>query len=308
MPVIRRVVKPRTQRAKRALVRREPQLIENPKNAMFLRGSNCSQLVVDCMKDLVALKKPLATYFNRRNEIRPMEDVTPLESFGKQHDCSLFAMGSHSKKRPHNLIIGRLYDYHLLDMVELGILSHSKMSSFHINEIMTGAKPVIIFSGEAFQTEPQYQRLKNLFLDFFRGEEVTSVRLMGLEHVICITAVEAKILLRCYHVQYKKSGSETPRVELEEMGPATEWELRRMRLASDDLFKLATRMPKQLKVKKKKNLSKDVFGTQVGRIHMQRQDLAKLQTRKMKALKKGGKNKKPSDLSSETLAQPMEAE
>ena len=83
-------------------------------------------------------------------------------------------------------------------MVELGILSYTKMSSFHTDGIMTGAKPAIIFSGEAFQTEPQYQRLKNLFLDFFRGEEVTSVRLMGLEHIICITAVEAKILLRCY--------------------------------------------------------------------------------------------------------------
>ena len=39
-------------------------------------------------------------------------------------------------------------------------------------------------------------------------------------------------------------------------------------------------------VKKVKNISRDAFGTQHGRIHMQKQDLGKLQTRKMKGLKK----------------------
>lgn len=35
-----------------------------------------------------------------------------------------------------------------------------------------------------------------------------------------------------------------------------------------------------------KNVSKDVFGTKHGRVHMKRQDFSKLQTRKLKGLKR----------------------
>lgn len=33
--------------------------------------------------------------------------------------------GNHNKKRPNNLIIGHMFDYHMLDMVELGLDSSS---------------------------------------------------------------------------------------------------------------------------------------------------------------------------------------
>ena len=51
-----------------------------------------------------------------------------------------------------------------------------------------------------------------------------------------------------YRVQLKKSGSRTPRVEVEEMGPSLDLVLRRTHLASDDLMKAATRVPKVVKV------------------------------------------------------------
>jgi len=49
-------------------------------------------------------------------------------------------------------------------------------------------------------------------------------------------------------VLLKKSGSRTPRVEVEEMGPSLDLVLRRTHLASDDLMKAATRIPKAVKV------------------------------------------------------------
>lgn len=47
----------------------------------------------------------------------------------------------------------------------------------------------------------------------------------------------------------KKSGCRTPRIELEEIGPSLDLVLRRTHLASDDLYKLAHRQPKALKVR-----------------------------------------------------------
>lgn len=60
-------------------------------------------------------------------------------------------------------------------------------------------------------------------------------------------------------------------------------------------------------VGKKKNQSRDVFGTKLGRIHMTKQNLGQLQTRKMKALKKGNNKAKSTDNEASTsTAEPME--
>ena len=55
--------------------------------------------------------------------------------------------------------------------------------------------------------------------DLFRGPVVPAVRLQGLETVLSFTAVDKKIHLRGYKTALKKSGTKTPRVELEEVGP-----------------------------------------------------------------------------------------
>merc|ERR1712228_405617 len=83
-----------------------------------------------------------------------------------------------------------------------------------------------------------------------------------------------------------------PRVELEEIGPCLDMDLRRTRIGSDDLFKRAMRQPKAAKVKKVKNVSKDQFENKLGRIHLGVQDLSKLHLRKRKALKRTTEEKK----------------
>lgn len=66
----------------------------------------------------------------KKNEIRPFEDINSLEFLSQKNDCSLFMVGSHSKKRPHNLIMGRMFNYQLLDMIELGVLDYKSIESF----------------------------------------------------------------------------------------------------------------------------------------------------------------------------------
>ena len=93
MGVLKRVEKTKTQKGKRALEDREPKAIENTKTAIFVRGTNCSDLVMKCMKDISNLKKPFTVNYNEKNEIRPFEDVTKLEFYCKKNDSSLFMLG-----------------------------------------------------------------------------------------------------------------------------------------------------------------------------------------------------------------------
>ncbi|XP_023578100.1 ribosome production factor 2 homolog isoform X1 [Octodon degus] len=308
MDALDRVVKPKTKRAKRFLEKREPKLSENIKNAMLIKGGNANATVTQVLKDVYALKKPygvlykkninwiylarllslMSNPFNvlRKNITRPFEDQTSLEFFSKKSDCSLFMFGSHNKKRPNNLVIGRMYDYHVLDMIELGIEKFVSLKDIKNSKCPEGTKPMLIFAGDDFDVTEDYRRLKSLLIDFFRGPTVANIRLAGLEYVLHFTALKGKVYFRSYKLLLKKSGCRTPRIELEEMGPSLDLVLRRTHLASDDLYKLSMKMPKALKPKKKKNMSQDTFGTTYGRIHMQKQDLSKLQTRKMKGLKK----------------------
>lgn len=280
------ITKPKTKRSKRFLESRAPKLSEDLKSAMIMRGGNTSETVTQALKDMYALKKPNAVLYKKKNITRPFEDSTSLEFFSKKTDCSLFLFGSHNKKRPNNLIFGRLFDFHVLDMIELGIEKCVSMKEFKTGKCPEGTKPMLVFAGEAFQTDTEHKRLKSLLIDFFRGPTVTAVRLAGLEHVLHFTAIDGKIYMRSYKCMLKKSGCRTPRMELEEMGPSFDFVLRRTHLASEQLFHLAHRQPKALKPKKKKNISHDAFGTKFGRVHMQKQDLSKLQTRKMKGLRK----------------------
>ena len=98
-------------------------------------------------------------------EILIMASLSVLqEFFSDRNDTSLFMFGSHNKKRPHNLVIGRLFDHHVLDMVELGINSFKAIHDFTTSKCVLGSKPCFVFSGDAFETDQDYIRLKNLFI------------------------------------------------------------------------------------------------------------------------------------------------
>lgn len=142
-----------------------------------------------------------------------------------------------------------MFDGQVLDMVELGVERFKGLDDFKVPKFAVGSKPCIIFSGEPFLSPTSdLFRVKNLLVDFFHGEEVTNIRVEGIEHVLSFVAVENKVWMRGYKIILKKSGQKTPYVELEEMGPSVDFLVRRVKLASDDLFKSACKRPKELKV------------------------------------------------------------
>lgn len=62
------------------------------------------------------------------------------------------------------LTAGRLFDFHVLDMVELGIHAFQSQKKFKSEGCVLGSKPCMLFCGDLFETDHQYIRLKNLLI------------------------------------------------------------------------------------------------------------------------------------------------
>ncbi|XP_058130113.1 ribosome production factor 2 homolog [Anopheles ziemanni] len=288
-----RIRQPTTRRGRKALQEREPKTIENLKKTLIMEGRKCSNEIRQALKDLNMLKKPHACLMRRNNDVTPFDDATPLEYLAKKNDCHLFLFGSSSKKRPNNLIMGRIYDEQVLDMIELGIDNYKALVEFKTEKISQYTKPVIVFNGYKWKLTEELRRIKSLLLDMFRIDQVDTIRLQGLEHVLSFTLTDdLTILVRSYRIQLKKSGQRTPRIELLEMGPSLDLSIRRTKIASDDLYKVAMKQPAILKAARRKNVSRDELGNVHGRVHVGKQDINSLQTRKMKGLRKTAEEKR----------------
>ncbi|XP_071455647.1 ribosome production factor 2 homolog [Hetaerina americana] len=294
MPVLQRVVKPTTRKGKKVLLAREPKVIEDPKRALLIRGRKTNETTTNMLKDIYSMKKLHAMMLNKRNDFMPFENIVPVENLLTKECSSLFLFASHNKKRPNNIIFGRTYDSHLLDMVEVGVESYRGLSEFPGEKVMVGTKPIINFIGD-FESNLDLVTTKSLLADMFCGERhVSAVSLAGLEHVLTFTSdvKSGKIHARSYRIRLKKSGQRTPRVELEEIGPSFGLVLRRTKIASADLMKIACRTPQEAKNRPKKNITKNVLGTTLGRVHIKKQRIDKLQTRKLKGLRKTAEERK----------------
>jgi ribosome production factor 2 len=248
----------------------------------------------------VLLKKPDAKLLTRKNDILPFEDATSLEFLCDKNECSSFIYTSHNKKRPNNLVLGRMFDGHVLDMIELGLAGDSlAMADIEGPKKLLAAKPLFTFQGDEWERHPTLGRLKSMLLDCFGAKDPGKMSLPAIDHVISVTAVPGAgaaagatggpwagiICWRVFTVLLKSSGTLVPRVELLPHGPSMDWTIRRTHFPASDLDKEANRIPAQLRPKKVKNVSHDDFGETLGRLHMVRQDFTSLHLRKTRAVK-----------------------
>ena len=179
-----------------------------------------------------------------------------------------------------------------------------------------------------------------MILDFFHGDEVDRINLAGLDRVISCTIGSQSdpvtlanafpsqpimnlaqpiastssssdlplIHFRTYSTKLLNSGSRTPLIGIEEVGPSFDFRLRRTQVADGDRWKAATKKPKKAvapgqiagQKRKDRNVDIDDMGDKVGKLHVGKQDLGKLQTRKMRGLKKS-KDTVEEALAGETL-------
>ena len=142
---------------------------------------------------------------------------------------------------------------------------------------------------------------KSMLTDFFRGDVSDKIDVEGLRYCVVVTADEPTasettsdddpaskpvLRLRLYTIRTKRSGQKLPRVELEEHGPRMDFRLGRVQEPDAAMLKEAMRKAKTNEERTKKNISTDIMGDKLGRIHTGKLDLSELQTRKMKGLKR----------------------
>lgn len=289
-----RAIKPKNARTKRVMDDRSPKLVENTKQAIFIKGVSSNLVTQQTMADLMTLKKPDAQSFAKNNnKILPFEDPSSIEFFSEKNDASLFVVGSHSKKRPNNLVLARTFDHQVLDMVEIGVESPKFLSDFKNVKCNVGMRPLMLFSGPLFESHPSFRHLKSYFMDFYRGREIQTIDAVSLQHVMVFshadspdTSILPAIHMRVYLIRAHKSGQKLPRVELEEMGPRLDFRVRRMQEADEGAMKMALKRPTKQVAKTKKNIGTDLMGDKVAQIHLGKQNLDTMQTRKFKGLKR----------------------
>ena len=172
--------------------------------------------------------------------------------------AGLFVLGTHTKKRPHALTLGRLYDGRLLDAVEFSVdpATARLLKAFGAapTAAQAGHKPALAFVGSAWEADPAAGAAKSLLLDFLRGRVVTGINLAGLDRLILVVAEGgggsggrggggggARLALRQFSLRLKKSGVTTPRVEAAEIGPALDLAIVRHLVGPPDLVKASLR-------------------------------------------------------------------
>lgn len=259
-PLPLREIKPKNARTKRYLDNKAPQTVENPRATLFLRYTTSSEIVNLVLADLYTLKKPLAIKLTKKNNIHAFEDPSSLEFLSNKNDASLIVYGSHSKKRPNCLTFVRLFDYKVLDMLELLVEGDSMrtLQQFKNRKTAVGLKPLLSFSGSAFEspTANAYTLAKSLFVDLFKGPDAQNVDVEGLQYMIHFSvdedeteSVKPVIHMRCFLLKTKKTGTNLPKVEVEEMGPRIDFRVGRIREADPVMWKESMRKPKSQEVR-----------------------------------------------------------
>jgi ribosome production factor 2 len=307
-------------RIQRYLQSTESQLRENGKSVLLLKGRRASGAMHTVLTELRALQGPgRVKLLSKKNDLTAFDDVTgeqSLEFLLTKNDASLFAMATHNKKRPNNLILGRTFDHQLLDRAELGVLRCKSMKDYGSTfKKRIGSKPLMLFVGDAWQHDTNARNLQNLLTDFYRGDVVDRLVATGLDHVLVFVAVATaetpsggsnatglRVHQRTYHVQLKKNpaaGSTAPAPYLRPCGPDFDFALRRTAWADTELYGAARKQPASVRPKKKKNQSTNLFGETVGRLHIPQQRVLERQGRKSKALRRAEKMEQEKQASSE---------
>lgn len=286
--------KPKSHKVKKLIERKEKILQKDPKHSLFIRGNKLSLPVKKAMHELDKMRDMFLTkcLLQKPNNILPFEDTSYIEHVAEQYDCGFVCFGSHNKKRPNNMIIHRMYNHQVLDMIELGVDNCMTMQEFKTKTMIeTGQQPILIFQGDPFDLSEKHIKFKNMMIDFFRIKHLKNLNIIAAQRIISFTATsnEGNIILQQFQAGVINEGlAGDEKIDIEEIGPRMSMTIRRVKHADNDMWKSATKILRSKKqiMMKKQNISTNVLGQKVGKAYIQHQDLGTLALAKLKRKKK----------------------
>jgi len=247
------------------------------------------------------MRKDYSKKLGKKNRLESVfKDPSSIEYFSDKNNTALFGYTSDNKKRPMNLVLGNLFNSKVLDMFEYEVTNYVPISHFASEvKIDSCMKPVIIFQGDQFETDFQFERMRKFFLDFFRLHNVDEVNVSELRRLLVVSVGDDKeVKIRNYQVEGAISEYTLEDLKLTEVGPSLNLKVRNIHVASKELYDLSCRQPKEIMVKKTKNIENNALGEKRGRVHMAKQNLKTVALKKYKKIlgrkrfdKKGDKNK-----------------
>lgn len=292
--------KPLNGKRKRGHVQRRqkaaaPQLIEEVKPLLLLRGVKPGKYGNEFLQNLKKLKPNSSVLLSRKNEVFPFDDPSFVERLCDSHNCGMFCLVSHSKKRPNNVILGRLFNGQLLDMFEFGINGFLTLKQvLKVNKLAkaSGSDSIVLFQGDEWESSDTNRSLRLFLLDIFKPRHLKEVSLTNLDHVISLSLNDGILRFRSYFIGLKKNTAKKtvkqmmdascPQTVLKEMGPRIDFKMGRTKAAPTELMALAMKTTLVARKRSNKNESTDKLNNKVGRIHMNTEDKQYFHSKKQK--------------------------
>jgi len=153
----------------------------------------------------------------------------------------------------------------------------------HLITVDACMKPILVFQGDLFETDLEFERLKIFFVDYFKLHDIEEANISDLRRVILISSGEDKeIKIRSYQTEGEIKENSLKEIGLKEIGPSLNFKVRRIQLVNEEMWKMSMRQPKELKVKKEKNVENNGVEGKKGRVWMSKQNVNAISLKKYK--------------------------
>ena len=279
----------KTQKGKTYLKNLLPKLIEDPKQCLFINTTKSSEIMRMIMNDLYLIRKDYSKKLSKKEKIINIKESKENVLFlTNKNNCNFFTFTHDNKRNPMTITFGLLFNHEILDIFEFEVTNYIPIDYFKKNiEIGSFMKPIVIFQGEIFETEFNYERLKNFFFDYFKLYNIENTIVSELKRVVVISceSKEKIVKIRNYQINGEISEQNLKNINLVEIGPSLNLKEKNFILADDNLYKNSLKQPKQLKEIKEKNIEKNkILGIKRGRLHIDKQNLNAVSLKKYKKI------------------------